>query len=65
MKRVNAITSLRSDRLIYHNLEDLVDIAVELSPSLSPASLSLIMILLIGMVLMAPQLIIPLPDLLT
>ena len=40
VKRVNVITSLRSGCLIYHNLKDLVDVPVELSPSLSPLSLS-------------------------
>ena len=40
VKRVNAITSLRSGRLINHSLEDLMDVPVELSPSLSPPSLS-------------------------
>ena len=39
VKRVNAITSLRSGRFIDHNLEDLVDVPIELSPSLSPPSL--------------------------
>jgi len=36
VKRVNAITSLRSGRLIDHSLEDLVDVLVEFSRSLSP-----------------------------
>ena len=40
MKRVDVITSLRPGRLIDHNLEDLVDVPVELSLSLSPPSLS-------------------------
>ena len=40
IKRVNAITSLRFVRLIDHNLKDVVDVPVELSPSLSPPSLS-------------------------
>jgi len=40
VKRVNAITSLRSGHLIDHNLEDLVDVPVEFSPSLSPPSLT-------------------------
>jgi len=40
VKRVNAITSLRFGNLIDHNLEDLVDVPVELFPSLSPPSLS-------------------------
>ena len=39
VKRVNARTSLTSDRLIDHNLEDLMDVLVQLSPSLSPPSL--------------------------
>jgi len=40
VKRVNTITSLRSSRLIDHSLEDLVDVPFQLSPSLSPPSLS-------------------------
>ena len=36
VKRVNAITSLRSGRLIDHKLEDLVDVPVQFSPPLSP-----------------------------
>jgi len=36
VKRVNVITSLRSGRLIDHNLEDLVDVPVQFSPSVSP-----------------------------
>ena len=35
-KRVNPITLHRSGRLIDHNLEDLVDVPVQLSPSLFP-----------------------------
>ena len=62
VKRVNVITSPRSGRLIDHNLEDLVDVPVELSLSLSPPSLS---DSASRMVLMAPQVILPLPDLLT
>ena len=38
VKRVNTITSLRSGRLIDHNLEDLVDVPVQFSPSLSPST---------------------------
>jgi len=38
VKRVNAVTSLRLGRLIDHNLEDLVDVPVNLSPTLSPPS---------------------------
>jgi len=34
MKRFNAITSLRSGCLIDHNLEDLVDVPIHLSPTL-------------------------------
>ena len=40
VKRVNAITSLTSSRLIDHSLEDLMDVPVQLSPSLFPPSLS-------------------------
>jgi len=39
VKRINAITSFRSGRLIDHNLEDLIDVPIQLSPSLSPPSL--------------------------
>ena len=39
MKGVNVITSLRSGRLINHNLEDPVNVPIQLSPSLSPPSL--------------------------
>ena len=39
MKRVNAITLLRSGRLIDHNLEELMNVPIQLSPSLSPPSL--------------------------
>ena len=38
VKRVNAITSLRSGCLIDHNLKDLVDVPVRFSQSLSPPS---------------------------
>jgi len=34
VKKVNAITSLRLGHLIDHNLEDLVDVPIHLSPSL-------------------------------
>jgi len=37
-KRVHAITSLRTGRFIDHNLENLADVPVEFSPSLSPPS---------------------------
>jgi len=40
VKRVNSITSVKSSRLIDHNSEDLVDVPVELSSSLSPPALS-------------------------
>jgi len=40
VKRVNAITSLRLGRLIDHNLENLVDVPVQFSSSLSPPPLS-------------------------
>jgi len=40
VKRVNAITSLRLSHLIDHSLEDLVDIPIPLSSSLSPPSVS-------------------------
>ena len=39
MKRVNTITSLRLGHLIDDNLEDLMDIPIHLSLSLSPSSL--------------------------
>ena len=39
VKRVKAITSLRSGCFIDHNLEDLVNVSVQFSPSLSPPSL--------------------------
>jgi len=35
VKRVNVISSLRSDRLIDHNLKDLVDVLIQLSLYLS------------------------------
>ena len=35
---VNAITSLRSGYLIYYNLEDLINVPIQLSPSLTPPS---------------------------
>jgi len=38
VKNVNVITSLRLGCSINHNLEDLVDVPVQLSPSLSPPS---------------------------
>ena len=38
VKRVNAITSLRSGRLIDHNLEDLMNVLDQFSQSLSPPS---------------------------
>ena len=40
VKRDNAITSPRSGCLIDHRLEDLVDVLIQLSPSLSPSSVS-------------------------
>jgi len=64
VKIVNVITSLRSWCLIDHNLEDLVDIPVHLSPSLSLPSPQR-MILHLGMLLMPPQLTLPLLNLLT
>ena len=39
VKRVNAITSLRLDRLIDHNLAALMDVSIQFSPSLSRPSL--------------------------
>ena len=39
VKRVNTITSLRLGHLIDHNLEDLMDVPIQLSPSLSSLSL--------------------------
>ena len=39
MERANAITLLRSADLIDHNLEDLVEVSIQFSPSLSPPSL--------------------------
>jgi len=39
VKRVNIITSLRSGCLIDHNLQDLVDVPIHLSSSLSPPPL--------------------------
>jgi len=39
VRRVNGIISLRLDRLIDHNLEDLVDVPIQLSLSQSPLSL--------------------------
>jgi len=39
VKRVNVITSLSSGYLIDHNLEDVVDVPIQFSPSLSPPSL--------------------------
>ena len=39
VKKVNAIASLRSSHLIDYNLEDLVDVPIQLSLSLSPPSL--------------------------
>jgi len=39
VKRVNAITSLRSGRLIDHTLKELMDVPIQVSPSLSPPSL--------------------------
>jgi len=55
VKRVNEITSLWSGCLIDRYVEDLVDVPVELYR----------VFLLLGMLLMAPELILPLPDLLT
>ena len=64
VKRVKAITSLRSGHLNDHSLEDLVDVLVEFSPSLSPPCLCNNDSTL-GMLLVATQLILPLPDIWT
>jgi len=39
MKKVNAIMSLGLGHLIDYNLKDLVDVRIQLSPSMSPSSL--------------------------